>query len=176
MCSNTGTRSTTMPPPRASESTRLLDLAAFLRSRRERIRPHEIGLAVSTRRRAPGLLREEVAQIAGMSVTWYTWMEQARSINPSLRVLEGLARALKLDPAGRAHLFELARPDLRGARVSTPTRTLSEPLVATLGGLAPHPAYVTNERLDVIAWNPPAAMLLGDFARIAPERRNLIHL
>ena len=165
-----------MPMPILPSDTRLHDLAAFLRTHRERLLPQELGLTVSARRRAPGLLREEVAQVAGMSATWYTWMEQARPINPSLRVLAGLARALRLDPAGRAHLFELARPDLRPAAISAPTRVLGEPLLAALAGLAPHPAYVTNARFDVLAWNEPAARLLGDFGAIEPERRNLIHL
>jgi hypothetical protein len=122
------------------------------------------------------LLREEVAQIAGISTTWYTWLEQARRINPSVRALDSLARALRLDSAGRAHLFDLARPDLRPAPVSMPSRALSGPLAQTLKGLAPHPAYVTNAYLDVLAWNEPAARLLGDFAAHVPADRNLIRL
>jgi transcriptional regulator with XRE-family HTH domain len=159
-----------------SHDARLDQLAAFLRSSRDRVRPQELGLPVGPRRRAVGLLREEVAQIAGISATWYTWLEQARPINPSVRALDALARALRLDPAGRAHLFELARPDLRATSTSTPTRALSEPLAETLRDLAPHPAYVTNARFDILAWNGPAVRLLGHFGRHAPAERNLIHL
>jgi transcriptional regulator with XRE-family HTH domain len=145
------------------------ELARFLKAMRERISPVEAGVAVTPRRRAKGLLREEVAQAAGVSVTWYTWMEQARPTNPSLRVLDGLARALRLDATERAHLVRLARPDLRPA--ATRTAALSAPLDALLHGLAPHPAYAFNARWDVIAWNAPAACLLGAFA---PGRDNVL--
>jgi transcriptional regulator with XRE-family HTH domain len=145
-------------------------LARFLKAMRERVSPQEAGVAVTARRRAKGLLREEVAQAAGVSLTWYTWMEQARAANPSLRVLDGLARALRLDATEREHLIRLARPDLRPA--PPPSRGLSEPLTTVLHALAPHPAYATNVRGDVIAWNAPAARLLGDFA--APNCGNLL--
>jgi transcriptional regulator with XRE-family HTH domain len=145
-------------------------LARFLKAMRDRVSPADAGVAVTSRRRAKGLLREEVAQAAGVSVTWYTWMEQARPTNPSLRVLDGLARALQLDAAEREQLIRLARPDLRPAPPAS--RGLSAPLTTLLHGLAPHPAYATNVRGDVIAWNAPAARLLGDFA--APGCGNLL--
>jgi len=95
---------------------RRAELAAFLRSRRERISPEQAGLPPGTRRRTPGLRREEVAQLAGVGVTWYTWLEQGRQINASTQVLGAVARTLRLDPAEREHLFRLADvPDAAGA-------------------------------------------------------------
>src|SRR5213080_3763616 len=84
------------------------ELAAFLRSRRERVRPEQVGLPPSRRRRTPGLRREEVAQLAGVGVTWYTWLEQARQINASPQVLDAIARTLQFDSHEHAHLFTLA--------------------------------------------------------------------
>src|SRR5258708_3665992 len=87
---------------------RRTELAAFLRSRRERIGPEDVGLPPGHRRRTSGLRREEVAQLAGVGVTWYTWLEQGRPINASTQVLDAIARTLKLDPVERSHLFRLA--------------------------------------------------------------------
>src|SRR5208282_4763912 len=100
----------------ALPATRLPDIAAirrreladFLRSRRERIAPEDVGLPPASRRRTPGLRREEVATLAGVGVTWYTWLEQGRDINASPQVLEAVARTLMLDPHEREHLFRLA--------------------------------------------------------------------
>lgn len=158
----------------ARAASKRQELAKFLRAMRERAKPAAAGLAVSSRRRAPGLLREEVAQAAGISATWYTWMEQARPTNPSQQVLDGLARALHLNPAERAHLFQLARPDLRPHTSMVPSANLSDALTDVLNGLAPHPAYAMNVQWDVIAWNMPAAELVGDFDKIDPVRGNIL--
>src|SRR6266536_5913419 len=91
-----------------AEAIRRRELGAFLRSRRERIGPEQVGLRPSRRRRTPGLRREEVAQLAGVGVTWYTWLEQGRDINASAQVLDAIARTLLFDPHERAHLFTLA--------------------------------------------------------------------
>src|SRR6266513_6066395 len=100
----------------ASGHGRRAELAAFLRARRERITPEQAGLPPGTRRRTPGLRREEVAQLSGVGVTWYTWLEQGRQINASAQVLEAVARTLRLDPAEREHLFRLADlPDAASA-------------------------------------------------------------
>src|SRR5947199_128186 len=84
------------------------ELAQFLRSRRARLSPADVGLAPGIRRRTPGLRREEVAQLAGVGVTWYTWLEQGRPINASVQILDAIARTLRLDQAERAHLYRLA--------------------------------------------------------------------
>src|SRR5215467_12971930 len=92
----------------ANGQQRRAELAAFLRNRRERITPEEAGLAPGTRRRTSGLRREEVAILAGVGVTWYTWLEQGRPINASTQVLDAVARTLRLDHAEREHLYRLA--------------------------------------------------------------------
>ncbi len=158
-----------------AEARRRRELGRFLRHRRERVRPDQLGIAVRRRRRAPGLLREEVAEIAGVSVTWYTWLEQARATNPSARVLEGLASALCLAPAERSHLYRLARPDLEPSAPRGPSEQLSPTLEALLHGLAPHPAYAINARWDVLAWNQPAAIVFDGFAQLAAGERNIMH-
>jgi transcriptional regulator with XRE-family HTH domain len=165
-----------MSGTRISEGDRRKDLALFLRGRRERISPTAAGLTVGSRRRAKGLLREEVAQMAGVGVTWYTWLEQARPITPSVHVIDNLARALRLDAAERAHLFRLARPELEPVPATRLADTLSAPLQRALKGLEPHPAYAINMMWDVIGWNAPAVRLFGDFGKLPPERRNIIDL
>src|SRR5579871_3321254 len=92
----------------APAKVRRAELATFLRSRRERLAPQDVGLPPGGRRRTPGLRREEVAQLAGVGVTWYTWLEQGRDINASEQVLDAISRTLLLDPHERAHLFTLA--------------------------------------------------------------------
>ena len=89
-------------------AARRTELAAFLRARRERINPEDVGLPPGTRRRTAGLRREELAQLAGVGVTWYTWLEQGRPINASVQVLDAIARTLRLDGTERGHLFRLA--------------------------------------------------------------------
>ncbi len=94
--------------PTLSTNSRRHELAGFLRSRRENLSPEALGLPRTTRRRVPGLRREEVAEAAGISTAWYTWIEQARDLNLSLATLDSLGQALRLDPQERAHLFQLA--------------------------------------------------------------------
>jgi transcriptional regulator with XRE-family HTH domain len=112
------------------------ELAAFLRSRRDRVTPEEVGLAPGLRRRTPGLRREEVAQLAGVGVTWYTWLEQGRPINASIQVLDAVARVLKLGPAERWHLYRLA--DLPGIPTSVDTRPLPDEVPQVLDSLDPN--------------------------------------
>lgn len=148
------------------------ELAAFLRARRERLTPAEAGLPSGSRRRTPGLRREEVAALAGVGLTWYTWLEQGRGIGVSAAFLDNLARVLKLDAAERRHLFLLAheRPPAEPGK----TWCVVPPLVLRLmRDLAPHAAYVLNLRWDVLAFNEPANRLFG-FEDHAPARRNLL--
>ena len=134
----------------AEAAIRRRELAAFLRSRRERISPEQIGVPPGGRRRTPGLRREEVAQLAGVGVTWYTWLEQGRDINPSELVLESIARTLLLDRHEQEHLFALAGLAARG-----PSSELATPLPAAvqvlLDQLDPLPAGVLNARYDILA-------------------------
>jgi transcriptional regulator with XRE-family HTH domain len=134
-----------------------------LKAKRATIDPRARKLAVTARRRARGHLREEVAQIAGISVTWYTWLEQGRFTNPSPAVLEALAGALQLSAAERKHLYRLARPDLDPRVRSALTARLSPPMSSLLDGLSPHPAYAVNGAWDVLAENDAARALFGSF-------------
>ena len=128
------------------------ELAAFLRSRRERITPEDVGLPGGHRRRTAGLRREEVAQLAGVGVTWYTWLEQGRPIRASAQVLEAVARTLRLDAVERQHLFRLAEaPDMAPPDHSGPP--LRPQVQVVLDGLNPMPASVVTERFDILAWN-----------------------
>ncbi|HEV8164238.1 MAG TPA: helix-turn-helix domain-containing protein, partial [Actinomycetota bacterium] len=144
-------RPPSQPDPRALAAARRAELASFLRSRRERITPEDIGLTTFGRRRTPGLRREEVAQLAGVGVTWYTWLEQGRDIAPSAQVLDAIARTLRLDRHERTHLFRLADvPDPSSPESCTP---LPDSTALLLDRLDPYPAMVVNGRYDVLAYN-----------------------
>ncbi|MFE1409893.1 helix-turn-helix domain-containing protein [Streptomyces sp. NPDC085524] len=150
------------------------ELADFLRSRRERITPEQVGLVPGRRRRTPGLRREEVAQLSAVGVTWYTWLEQAREIQVSPQVLDALARALLLDASERAHLFALAGSLDPAPHTLCPTVT---PAVrAMLDQLDPIPASVQNSRYDILAYNTTFGRLLNDLDRLPPENRNALWL
>src|SRR4051794_41645106 len=137
------------PPP--SEARRA-ELSDFLRTRRAKVAPQDAGLEANGRRRTPGLRREEVAQLAGVGLSWYTWLEQGRDIHPSPQVLDALARVLRLDSAERAHLFHLARVELPLPAGDYP-RTAPPELAAIVDGLVPNPAYLLGPRTDVLGWN-----------------------
>ena len=162
-----------MSAPRSLERNRA-ELADFLRNRRERISPEEVGLPAGTRRRTPGLRREEVAALAGVGLSWYTWLEQGREIGVSAQFLENLSRTLKLDATERRYLFLLAHQRLP----PEPGKTwcVVPPLVHRLMGDLPlRPAYVLNLRWDVLAWNAAADKVFG-FSSFPTERRNLLWL
>ncbi|MFF2661552.1 helix-turn-helix transcriptional regulator [Kitasatospora sp. NPDC058032] len=159
---------------KAPADPRRQQLAAFLRNRRERITPEQVGLPLTGRRRTPGLRREEVAQLAAVGVTWYTWLEQGREIQVSVQVLDAVARALLLDPSERAHLFTLA-----GAEDPAPVReclTVTPSIRLTLDRMAPYPAAVINSRYDVLACNAQYTGIVGDLEALPPEDRNLMWL
>lgn len=156
---------------RTMQTDRRKELGRFLRAMRERVEPSRHGISTGTRRRATGLLREEVALI-GISATWYTWLEQGREANPSAPVLNTLADALKLLPVEREHLFKLARPQWL-----TPAPAADDALpraVELLNALSPNPAYALNRAWDFIAWNDEAASLFGGFDPADPAKRNLL--
>lgn len=150
------------------------ELAEFLRTRRERLAPEDVGLTSARRRRTPGLRREEVAALAGVGLTWYTWLEQGREIGVSANFLDNLARVLKLDAAERRHLFLLAheRPPSEPGKTFCTVPSLAARLV---DDLVPHAAYIINLRWDVLAYNAPADRLFG-FGNHNSERRNLLWL
>jgi transcriptional regulator with XRE-family HTH domain len=150
------------------------ELATFLRSRRERITPDDVGLPPGSRRRTPGLRREEVAQLAGVGVTWYTWLEQGRDINASAQVLEAVARTLRMDHQERVHLFRLA--GIAPLAADTDCAMLPDHLQDVLDQLDPFPAVVTSSRFDVLAYNRAYNFLVDDIDRIPADERNLIWL
>ncbi|MEU1078104.1 MULTISPECIES: helix-turn-helix transcriptional regulator [unclassified Streptomyces] len=150
------------------------ELAEFLRSRRERITPEQVGLPHGRRRRTPGLRREEVAHLSAVGVTWYTWLEQAREIQVSAQVLDALARALLMDASERTHLFALAGATDPNPNAPCPTVTPS--LRAMLDQLEPVPACIQNSRYDILAYNRTYARLLCDLDALAPEDRNCMWL
>ncbi len=141
-------------------------LGGFLRARRGRVAPEHVGLAGGRRRRVRGLRREELAQLAGISVDYYVRLEQGRATQPSPEVLDALATALGLDAAERRHLATLA--DAR--RHPAPDARVSAPLRRILDAMAPLPAFATDHRLDVVAWNDLGAELIGGLA--GPGRRD----
>jgi transcriptional regulator with XRE-family HTH domain len=129
------------------------ELAAFLRSRRARVTPADVGMPPGLRRRTPGLRREEVAQLSGVGVTWYTWLEQGRPINASPQVLDAVARTLRLDPPEREHLYRLAEVPYDPAP-GRPVQAVGPEIQVVIDALDPHPAAVYNSRYDVLATNP----------------------
>ncbi|WP_158816565.1 helix-turn-helix transcriptional regulator [Methylocapsa sp. S129] len=159
----------------ASDDIRQRELGAFLRSRRERLDPADVGLTSGPRRRTPGLRREEVAMVAGVGTTWYTWLEQGRDVRPSNEVLAALGDALKLNAAEKRHLFILAGRQAPNPRPQTPEQ-VDAPLRHTLASLATQPAYVMGRRWDVLAWNPAAQAIFGDYGLLEGDRRNSMHL
>ncbi|VFR19818.1 Putative DNA-binding protein in cluster with Type I restriction-modification system [plant metagenome] len=159
----------------STEDTRQRALADFLRNRRERLSPEEVGLSQGVRRRTPGLRREEVAMLAGVGTTWYTWLEQGRNVRPSAEVLAGLARALRLDPDERQHLFRLSDRPLPGMRPSGP-EFVPQALSRVLLSMARQPAYVLGRRWDILEWNRAAAAVFGDYGRLEGDARNIMHM
>jgi transcriptional regulator with XRE-family HTH domain len=151
------------------------ELAAFLRTRRERLDPRDFGLSSRRQsRRTPGLRREEVAELAGVSVDYIVRLEQARGLRPSADVVEALARALRLAPDERAYLFALAQQ--RPRNVGKLATTAAPSLVRLVADLSPLPAMLMNHRYDILAWNDEMARLLLDFDTLPPSRRNAMWL
>ena len=167
-------------PARGAVRDRRRELGAFLRSRRARLRPADVGLPDWGVRRVPGLRREEVAQLANVGLTWYTWLEQGRQARPSASVLTAIADALRLDAHEREHLFALARDP--GDQARGPEDHLRAPasagptLDALVRGFEPAPAYAISARFDVLAHNRPAGLLFGDIGPGPGGPANMLHL
>jgi transcriptional regulator with XRE-family HTH domain len=149
--------------------------ADFLRTRRAALQPEDVGLPPATgRRRTPGLRREEVALVAGVGATWYTWLEQARDVRASTEVLEAIARALHMTEAEREHLMLLGRGT--AAPPSGPPEAASPTLRRMVDGLDPNPAYVLGRRWDYLCWNRAMALVMGDPLDWPPGQRNALWL
>ncbi|GLY98196.1 transcriptional regulator [Actinoplanes sp. NBRC 103695] len=150
-------------------------LGAFLRSRRERLDPFDVGLPARARRRTPGLRREEVASRAKLSVEWYTRLEQGRGGTPSVQVLDSVADALLLGRAEREHLFLLAHGH-RPEAACLDTDRIDPRFWRALDGFAHGPAYIKTAAWDVVAWNRAARLILSDYEAMAPEDRNILKI
>ncbi|QLE75401.1 helix-turn-helix domain-containing protein [Streptomyces rectiverticillatus] len=150
------------------------ELSEFLRSRRARLQPEEVGLTpYGGRRRVPGLRREELAQLAGVSVAYYTRLEQGRGQNVSTSVLEAIADALRLTRAERDHLTRLVHPCVTKTRRPARPQRVRPSVQHLIDTMDNTPAYVIGRRLDIIAWNRLACALLGDFETMPAGQRNM---
>ncbi len=138
--------------PMSTTQRRRPELAAFLRSRRARVTPADVGMPPGFRRRTPGLRREEVAQLSGVGVTWYTWLEQGRPINASPQVLDAVARTLRLDQPEREHLYHLAEVPYEQDPPAA-ARAVGPEIQGVIDAVDPHPAVVYNARFDILATN-----------------------
>ena len=162
-------------PSRQDDSRK--QLGAFLRARRESLDPQRLGLPRSGRRRTPGLRREEVAMLADVGVTWYTWLEQGREVNPSAAVMQAVAEALQCSALETRHLFVLAGlTPLESANVP-PCEGISPGTRRMLDSLLPQPASIQKPDFDIVAWNDAFCRLMGvDFSLIPEDERNCIYL
>jgi transcriptional regulator with XRE-family HTH domain len=168
---------TLLTPAPPSESQRTQALAQFLRARRESIDPARVGLARSTRRRTPGLRREEVAELACIGTTWYTWLEQGRAIQVSSKALSAIATALLCSEAETRHLFFLAGLGAPTSLTHPICEQLSSAAQILLDQLDPLPALIQNARFDIIGFNRAYCRLINvDLREVAPEDRNCIYL
>ncbi|MDX3077427.1 helix-turn-helix transcriptional regulator [Streptomyces sp. MI02-7b] len=157
----------------AVSAPRRIELAAFLRSRRARITPQDVGMPPGLRRRTPGLRREEVAQLAGVGVTWYTWLEQGRPINASVQVLDAVARTLRLDVTERQHLYRLAGvPFVR--EQAAEAEAVGQEVQDIIDALDPLAAVVYNARYDVLACNAAYRYTFPSVRLDSPADRNVL--
>jgi transcriptional regulator with XRE-family HTH domain len=157
------------------QPARRTELATFLRACRARLSPDDVGLpdgSASGRRRTPGLRREEVAQLSGVGVTWYTWLEQGRDIAASVQVIDALARALLLTADQHRHLRELA--GLPPPETPAPEDDMLPRLQRLVDAQAPSPASVYDEHFDYLAWNQPYARVRHDPSTLPAGRRNML--
>ncbi|MFD4029513.1 helix-turn-helix domain-containing protein [Streptomyces sp. NPDC058637] len=149
------------------------ELSEFLRTRRARLKPEDVGLPDFGRhRRVPGLRREELAQLAGVSVAYYTRLEQGNGRNVSAEVLDAIARALRLTDAEQAHLTHLAKPKQHRKKPSARQQRVRGTLCGLLDTMEGVPAYVIGRRSEVLAWNRMAAAVFGDWSELPPQERN----
>jgi transcriptional regulator with XRE-family HTH domain len=168
-----GTREGVILVSKAPPKEATAELADFLRTRREAIRPEDVGLPGGGRRRTPGLRREEVAQLAGVGTTWYTWLEQGRDVRASSSVLDAISGALQLTPAERSHLILLGRGE-QVAPVKGPREKVHPTVRKLVESLDPNPACIIGRRYDFLVWNDAHSAVFGDPSEMPDGRRNLL--
>ncbi|MGH4033863.1 helix-turn-helix domain-containing protein [Actinomycetota bacterium Odt1-20B] len=175
---NPGTAGSPGAPAPPGTLDRRAELSEFLRTRRARLKPSDVGLPDFGRhRRVPGLRREELAQLAGVSVAYYTRLEQGNGRNVSVEVLDAIARALRLTDAEHAHLTHLAKPPQHKKKKQVrPQQQVRPALRQLLDAMEGVPAYVVGRRADILAWNRLAAALFGDWGALPAQERNWARL
>jgi transcriptional regulator with XRE-family HTH domain len=156
----------------AQRATKRTELGAFLRTRRARLRPSDVGLPAGSRRRTPGLRRQEVAQLAGISIDYYIRLEQGRGSRPSRQILLALARALVLTRDEREYLFRMA--DESPPSSGGPSREVAPAIQHLLDSLVNTPAYVLDAKYEVLAWNALATQFIGDMSFVEVSNRSMI--
>ncbi|MCI2237304.1 helix-turn-helix transcriptional regulator [Paenibacillus sp. TRM 82003] len=159
-----------------SSETRRQELGALLRSRRDQLTAADLGLPAGARRRSPGLRREEVAALSGVSVTWYTWLEQGRDTHPSRQVLDALARTLRLSDAEHAYVLSLAGHPAPRPSTTLAARTAPASLQRLLDAQVGLPAFAITSGWQIAGWNAAYAVLYPGIATVADEDRNLLWL
>ncbi|WP_420480846.1 helix-turn-helix transcriptional regulator [Bacillus subtilis] len=150
------------------------ELGEFLKLKRAQLSPQEFGLPMGTRRKTTGLRREELAQLSGIGVTWYTWLEQGRDIRVSTQVLESISRVLKLNYEEKRHVFLLAGHHVPLDDQDEENKSLPLAVRHFIDHLTNCPVYVTDEKWDVIAWNTAACAVFGNFGQMGSKERNAI--
>jgi transcriptional regulator with XRE-family HTH domain len=163
---------TTTPTSPAAAERRREELGKFLKTRRARLSPEDFDMSAGSRRRTPGLRREEVALLAGVGVTWYTWLEQGRPINASVQVLDAVARTLRLDQAEREHLYRLA--EATPIRSGISNDAAPDELLEMIRSLSPLPAVVMNSRFDLFESNDAHRAVFKDWHSLPCIHRNLL--
>jgi transcriptional regulator with XRE-family HTH domain len=154
------------------QGIRRTELAEFLKARRARVSPDEVGLPSGERRRTPGLRREEVALLAGVGITWYTWLEQGRPINASYQVLDAVARTLQLGETERHHLYRLA--EATPVRSSVEATVVPDAILDVLRALDPLPALLLNDRWDWLAANDATRHLFAYWHSLPCVHKNTL--
>ncbi|SES18357.1 Helix-turn-helix domain-containing protein [Gracilibacillus ureilyticus] len=153
------------------------ELGEFIKSRRYKLQPEDTGIkSFPSRRRTPGLRREEVAYLANVSVTYYTWLEQGRERNPSPEVLSNISQALQLNEDERKHLFDLVKRDPVSNRTAPRQEQPDVGFLQNLVNQMRYPSFIANEVADLIAWNRGAELIVGDFGQLPESRRNMVML
>jgi transcriptional regulator with XRE-family HTH domain len=157
---------------RLAGERRHAELGKFLKARRARLSPGDFGMPPGSRRRTPGLRREEVALLAGVGVTWYTWLEQGRQINASTQVLDAVARTLRLDRAEREHLYRLA--EATPLRTERPRQAIPDSIREILQSLDPLPASLINSRFDILLSNDASEELFWEWHTMPCVHKNTL--
>ncbi|MGG4212955.1 helix-turn-helix transcriptional regulator [Paenibacillus sp. FSL L8-0638] len=159
----------------SNDNSKSKTLGAFLKSRRNRLQPEQAGLRLSQgQRRTPGLRREEVAMLAGVSATYYTWLEQGREVTASKEIIESIGEALQLTHDERAHLIQLWNPN--EAVAISPIQTRLNPQWQHIIDQLSYPSFISNEKAEVLAWNSAANEVITDFSSLSVSERVMIRL